>query len=87
MIRPAARRSSQPADNHLISHVIDMHRVTFIDCAAVSAILDAFAAASQIGIPMHLINARGIVLSVFELIGVPELFDLTSNDRGAKPDR
>jgi anti-anti-sigma factor len=55
--------------------LVDLAAVTFIDSEAIGAILDGYVAAQRAGIAFRLINPRGIVQRVFEVIDVPGLLD------------
>ncbi|WP_305786751.1 STAS domain-containing protein [Symbioplanes lichenis] len=54
--------------------LVDLAGVTFIDSEAIGAILDGYLAASEAGIAFRLINLKGIVQRVFDVIDLPQLF-------------
>ncbi|MCY1144155.1 STAS domain-containing protein [Actinoplanes sp. Pm04-4] len=53
--------------------MVDLKDVAFIDSEAISAILDGYVAAQQVGKTLVLINANGVVRRVFHIIGMDEL--------------
>ncbi|MFI5497308.1 STAS domain-containing protein [Actinoplanes sp. NPDC051859] len=54
--------------------LVDLDKVTFIDAAAISAILDGYLVAHHAGVALRLTNARGIVHHVFTALGMLALF-------------
>jgi anti-sigma B factor antagonist len=53
--------------------VVDMGELSFLDSSGVHGLVTAYHAAKREGVPLHVVNAGGVVADVLDLTGVAEL--------------
>ena len=52
---------------------VDLAEVDFLDSSGVHGLVTAYHAAKREGVPLHVVNAGGVVADVLDLTGVAEL--------------
>jgi anti-anti-sigma factor len=60
--------------------VVDMGALRFLDSSGVHGLITAYHAAKRDGVPLHVVNAGGIVADVLDLTGVADLLRPPADD-------
>jgi anti-anti-sigma factor len=60
--------------------VVDMGALRFLDSSGLHGLVTAYHAAKRDGVPLHVVNAGGVVADVLDLTGVADLLGPPSED-------